>query len=62
MTDLITPNDLARELGVSAKKIREYLRSKYGKLSSFETRWHLTESQASDVRVHFSQTIRHTNS
>jgi len=62
MTDPITPNDLARELGVSAKKIRDYLRSKYGNLPSFETRWHLTESQASDVRAHFSQTIRHTNS
>ncbi len=54
MNDLITPNDLARELGVSAKTIRDYLRSKYGTLPSFETRWHLTESQASDVRAHFN--------
>jgi len=62
MTDLITPNDLARELGVSAKKIRDYLRSKYGTLPPLETRWHLTESQASAVRAHFSQTIPRGNS
>ena len=62
MTDLITPNGLARELGVSAKKIRDYLRSNYGTLPSFETRWRLTELQASDVRAHFSQTIPQGNS
>jgi hypothetical protein len=56
MTDLITPNDLARELGASAKNIRGYLRSKYGVLPPLETRWHVTESQASDVRLHFSHT------
>ncbi|WP_168225743.1 hypothetical protein [Pseudarthrobacter sp. NIBRBAC000502771] len=51
--DQVTPADLARELGVDQKRIREYLRSQYGKLPPDETRWHPTAGQAEDVRNHF---------
>ncbi|WP_146188143.1 hypothetical protein [Mycetocola zhujimingii] len=53
MIDHVTPAELARELGIAAKTIRAYLRSKYGKLPAFVTRWHLTSAQADDVRNRF---------
>ena len=50
----VTPNDLARELGVSPRAIRVYLRSKYGRLAGRnETRWQLDGEQAADVRREF---------
>ena len=53
--DGVTPSELARELGVQPKTIREYLRSKYGLLASRnETRWLLDGQQAADVRREFS--------
>ncbi|GAA1210849.1 hypothetical protein [Rhodoglobus aureus] len=55
MTDPLTPKDLASELNVSAKQVREYLRSKYGTLPPFETRWQLSDAQASEIRAHFSE-------
>ena len=54
MTDQITPAELARELGVSPKRIRDFLRAKYGLLQTrLETRWLLSPAQADDVRAHF---------
>lgn len=54
--NLITPAELARELGVSARSIRVYLRGKYGRLEeSNETRWRLDDVDADDVRRTFSR-------
>lgn len=55
MSQQATPGDLSRELNVSPKKIRDYLRSKYGKLPPLVARWHLTSAQAADVRAHFGK-------
>jgi DNA-directed RNA polymerase sigma subunit (sigma70/sigma32) len=51
--DDTTPADLSRELSVSAKRIRDYLRAAYGTLKPPTTRWRLTAAQADDVRRHF---------
>lgn len=52
----VTPNDLARELGVTPRTIRAYLRSKYGRLAGRnETRWQLDGGQATDVRREFQR-------
>jgi hypothetical protein len=53
-SDDLTPADLARELGIDAKRIRVFLRATYGKLNrSVETRWKLTLDRANTVRRHF---------
>lgn len=52
----LTPNNLARELGVSPRSIRAYLRSTYGRLAvRNETCWQLNREQASDVRREFQR-------
>lgn len=52
--DEVTPADLARELGVEPKNVRDFLRREYGRLKERgETRWHLTPEQADAVRAHF---------
>lgn len=48
-----TPADLARELDVPQKRIRDYLRETYGLLDAETTRWRLTEDQAAGVRERF---------
>ncbi len=53
MADDTTPSDLARELGVTQLAIRNYLRSRWGKLPPHETRWILTDARASEVRAYF---------
>jgi len=53
MPELLTPADLARDLGVSAKRIREFLRATDGKLTPPATRWHLSDAQAVRVRTRF---------
>jgi len=54
MADFVTPRDLSDELGVSQRKIRDYLRKKYGVLASAnEVRWELGTDRAADVREHF---------
>lgn len=53
MADDITPSDLARELGVTPLAIRDYLRSRWGKLPPHEHRWILSDARASEVRAHF---------
>ncbi|WP_194165140.1 hypothetical protein [Pseudactinotalea sp. HY160] len=54
MDEVITPADLARELGVLAKRIRVVLREAYGKLPPGVTRWKLTPEQVSHVRSRFT--------
>jgi len=54
MADLLTPADLSRELEVSQKGIREFLRKEYGKLKAFDTRWQLDAAKAEAVRRAFS--------
>lgn len=52
--DVTTPAELARELHVRPQAIRDYLRSRYGTLDAFTSRWHLTRAQADEVRAHFA--------
>lgn len=52
--EVTTPTELARELNVRAQGIRDFLRSRYGTLDSFTSRWHLTRAQADEVRAHFA--------
>ena len=52
----LTPNELALELGVTGLTIRTYLRSKYGVLPPFVTRWHLDPERAADVRANVRST------
>lgn len=55
--DPITPADLERELGVSVKRIRRFLRAEYGKLNrSVTPRWELTLPQADTVCAQFART------
>jgi len=55
MTDsIITPTDLARQLGLDPRRIRKYLRAQHGVGHLHFARWELTEEQAADVRAHFS--------
>ena len=53
MADDTTPNDLARELGVTPLAVRNYLRSQWGKLPPHERRWYLSDARASAVRAYF---------
>jgi hypothetical protein len=55
MSEQNTPRTLARELGVSPKSIRAFLRTNYGKLDAFTTRWLLSDDQARAVRTRFSK-------
>jgi len=49
-----TPADLARELGVSQRSVRDHLRRQYGTLVAPTTRWLLDAEQAGNVRRHFT--------
>jgi hypothetical protein len=51
-----TPADLSRELGIDAKRIRDFLREQYGLLPPSETRWRLNQERADAVRAHFRTT------
>lgn len=53
MNQTVTPTELARELGVSAKSIRQWLRVQ-GWQSSPYARWRLSADQAAQVRKHFA--------
>ncbi|WP_149359730.1 MerR family transcriptional regulator [Lolliginicoccus suaedae] len=50
--DVTTPRELAIELGVSDRNIRQWLRDQ-GWQSTPYTRWQLTQEQAQQVRAHF---------
>lgn len=52
MDATVTPADLARELGVSPRTIRKWLREQ-GWQSVPYTRWRLSPEQAAEVRKHF---------
>jgi len=52
MDQAVTPTELARELGVSAKSIRRWLREQ-GWQSVPYTRWQLSSDQAAQVRKQF---------
>ena len=52
MTEPITPKELAAELGVSDRSIRQWLRDQ-GWQSVPYARWELTQEQATQVRIHF---------
>ena len=52
MPHMVTPKELAAELGVSDRAIRRWLR-KQGWQSVRYTRWQLTLDQAQKVRAHF---------
>lgn len=52
MEEMATPDDLAKELGVAARTIRQWLRDQ-GWQSMPYTRWRLTPEQADKVRARF---------
>lgn len=47
----VTPSDLARDLRVTPKRVRDILRARYGTLPAGESRWHLTDDQVAHVRA-----------
>jgi hypothetical protein len=53
VADDTTPTDLERELGIDQKRIRHYLRQRYGNLPSYTDNWHLNARASDDVRTHF---------
>lgn len=53
MADDTTPSDLERELGIDQRRIRHFLRQRYGHLPSYTDNWHLNARAAEDVREHF---------
>jgi hypothetical protein len=53
VADDTTPSDLERELGIDQRRIRHYLRQRYGHLPSYTDNWHLNARAAEDVREHF---------
>ncbi|WP_168210112.1 hypothetical protein [Oerskovia sp. KBS0722] len=56
MDDVVTPQDLARELGRTDREIRVFLRAEFGRLAERgETRWQLTPEQAAAVRGRFAR-------
>jgi uncharacterized protein YjcR len=52
MDEPITPKDLAADLGVSDRTVRQWLRDQ-GWQSVPYARWELTKEQAAQVRDHF---------
>ncbi len=55
MADDTTPGDLEHELGIDQRRIRHYLRQRYGNLPAYTDNWHLNARAADDVRTHFRQ-------
>jgi hypothetical protein len=53
VADHTTPADLERELGIDQKRIRHYLRQRYGNLPAYTDNWHLNQRAAEEVRLHF---------
>jgi hypothetical protein len=53
VADDTTPADLERDLGIDQKRIRHYLRARYGNLPAYTDNWHLNARAAEDVRTHF---------
>lgn len=53
MDEETTPADLSRELGIDAKRIRDFLRKQYGLLPPNETRRRLNQVRADAVKAHF---------
>ena len=53
VADDTTPSDLERDLGIDQKRIRHYLRQRYGNLPAYTDNWHLNARAADDVRMHF---------
>jgi len=52
MGETVTPRELAKELGVSARAVRQWLRGQGWQTVRY-ARWHLTDDQAAQVRAHF---------
>jgi predicted transcriptional regulator len=55
MDDDVTPEELARELGYSARTIRAHLRESQSAGHLHGTPWHLTQAQAEAVRSYFQR-------
>jgi len=55
----IRPEELAKELGISGKQIRAYLRAEYPRSAKEKnTSWNLNAAQAKKVREHFSKSSK----
>lgn len=54
-TQVIRPNDLAKELGVDAKRVRTFLRSEFSRdPEAKNTNWELSPEMAAKVRDRFT--------
>lgn len=52
----MTPDELARDLGIDAKALRQWLRVNYPRRDDeWHTRWHLTPEMIQAARAHFVQ-------
>jgi len=50
-----TPNEVAADLGVTPKQVRDWLRATYPRREDERhSRWHLTPEMVSAARAHFS--------
>ncbi len=53
----VTPNELAKKLGISPRTLRQWLRENYTRpLSQKNERWYLTEVQIEAATSHFART------
>lgn len=56
MSDITTPQDLARDLGISDVKLRTWLRREHPRSASEKNqRWHLTPDHVAAARKHFGR-------
>lgn len=51
MSETITPRELAKELSVSDRAVRQWLRDQAWQAVPY-ARWHLMAEQAAEVRAH----------
>lgn len=50
-----TPNEVAADLGVTSKQLRDWLRATYPRRDDeWHSRWYLTSDMVSSAREHFS--------
>lgn len=56
MTEAPTPTDVARDLGINPKALRDWLRATYPRREDeSHTRWYLTPEMTRAARSHFAQ-------
>lgn len=52
----MTPDDIAEELGVDPKRVRDYLRENFTRSEAEKHQpWHVTAQMATALRAHFTR-------